>query len=71
MSGETVFHPDDLAWIDSLICEPKYRTGFDRNLWIWEEFQGGNEYLITADVARGDGLDYSVFHTIKLSTILR
>jgi len=69
MSGETVFHPEDLAWIDSNICEPKYRTGFDRNLWIWEEFQPGNEYLITADVARGDGRDYSVFHAIKLSSM--
>jgi len=69
MSGETVFHGDDIAWIENLIREPKYRTGFDRNYWIWEEFAPGEDYLISADVARGDGRDYSVFHTIKLSTM--
>ncbi len=69
MSGETVFHPADLEWIESLIVEPKYRTGFDRNFWIWEEYQPGAEYVISADVARGDGRDYSVFHVIKLQTM--
>ena len=69
MSGETVFHGDDIGWISGLIREPKYRTGFDRNLWIWEEFRPDSEYLISADVARGDGKDYSVFHVVKLNTM--
>ena len=69
MSGETVFHPEDLEWIEELITEPKYRTGFDRNFWIWQEYQQGVQYLISADVARGDGRDYSVFHIIKLDSM--
>jgi len=69
MSGETVFHPEDLEWIAELITEPKYRTGFDRNFWIWQEYQQGVQYLISADVARGDGRDYSVFHIIKLDSM--
>ncbi len=69
MSGETVFHGDDIAWISENIREPKYRTGFDRNFWIWEEFQPDGDYLISADVARGDGKDYSVFHLFKLNTM--
>jgi len=69
MSGETVFHGDDLAHIEAHIREPKYRTGFDRNYWIWEEFQPEHNYMISADVARGDGRDYSVFHVIKLTTM--
>jgi hypothetical protein len=69
MSGETVFHPEDINELENLICEPKYKTGFDRNLWIWEEFQPGNSYIISADVARGDGKDYSAFHVIKLETM--
>jgi hypothetical protein len=68
-SGESVIHPDDIVWIESNVCEPKYRTSFDRNMWIWEEYTPGNTYLLVADVARGDGADYSVFHIIKLETM--
>ena len=68
MSGETVFHPEDMQWIKENLEDPKYRTGFDRNLWIWEEYQAGSSYMVSADVARGDGNDYSVFHVIKLET---
>ena len=68
MSGETVFHPEDMELIEQNLCEPKYKTGFDRNLWIWEEYQPGFSYLISADVARGDGQDYSTFHVFKLET---
>ena len=45
------------------------RTGFDRNLWIWEERKPENTYMIAADVARGDGKDYSVCHVFKLETM--
>ena len=69
MSGETVFHPDDMNFVETIIKEPKYKTGFDRNFWIWEEFQQGNTYMISADVARGDGNDYSTFHLFKIETM--
>ena len=68
MSGETVFHPDDMKRIQETLCEPKYRTGFDRNLWIWEEYDPQFNYMLAADVARGDGQDYSSFHIFKLET---
>jgi len=68
-SGETVIYPDDLARIGECVKEPKYKTGFDRNFWIWEEFQPEASYLLSADVARGDGKDYSVFHIFKLETM--
>jgi hypothetical protein len=69
MSGETVIHPADIQKMLSLVRDPKHRTGFDRNYHIWEEFQAGSEYLLVADVARGDGKDYSVFHVVKLNTM--
>ena len=69
MSGETVFHGSDISIIEENISEPKYKTGFDRNMWIWEEYNAGEQYLLTADVARGDGKDYSVFHIFKLGTM--
>jgi len=68
-SGETVIHPEDIAYMEKLTKEPKYRTSFDRNMWIWEEYQPEASYLMVADVARGDGADYSVFHIIKLETM--
>jgi hypothetical protein len=68
-SGETVIHPDDIAWVETNVKDPKYRTSFDRNMWIWEEYNPECTYLLVADVARGDGADYSVFHIIKLDTM--
>tara|TARA_X000001388_G_C2233301_1_gene124104 strand:- start:1515 stop:3098 length:1584 start_codon:yes stop_codon:yes gene_type:complete len=68
MSGETVFHPEDMELLAQTLEEPKYKTGFDRNLWIWEEFRQESTYMITADVARGDGADYSTFHIFDITT---
>jgi len=66
MSGETVFHPEDMEKIAIALEEPKYKTGFDRNLWIWEEYNIEHSYMMAADVARGDGQDYSTFHIFDL-----
>jgi len=68
-SGETVIDSDDMEWLLSNVCEPKYRTGFDRNFWIWEEFDPTCNYLMSVDVSRGDGADFSTFHIIKLETL--
>ena len=68
-SGETVIDPECMEWLLSVVKEPKYRTGFDRNFWIWEEFDPTCNYLMVADVARGDGADNSAFHIIKLETL--
>ena len=68
-SGETVIDPEDLNKLAQNTKEPKYKTAFDRNFWIWEEYDSSCNYLMVADVARGDGADYSVFHIIKLETL--
>jgi hypothetical protein len=68
-SGETVIHPDDLQVIFNNVKEPMYRTGYDRNFWMWERYDPNFTYLLTADVARGDGSDHSVFHILKLETM--
>jgi hypothetical protein len=68
-SGETVIDGDDIQRLKKTISEPKYRTGVDRNYWIWEEFKPENTYLLVADVSRGDGADFSVFHIFKLETM--
>ncbi len=68
-SGETVVDPECMEWMLQNVKEPKFRTGFDRNFWIWEEFDPKCNYLLVADVARGDGADYSTFHIVKLETL--
>jgi len=66
-SGETVIYPEDIEYIEkNLICEPKYKTGFDRNFWIWKEHDPERSYILVADVARGDGKDFSAFHIIDV-----
>ena len=70
MSGETVLNPDDLMKIENeQLMDPEYRTGFDRNLWIWETYNPEHSYLMVADVSRGDGRDFSAFHIINLHTL--
>jgi len=69
VSGETVIHPDDIEWYLERTCAPEYRTGFDRNYWIWKKYDAAKPYLIVADVARGDGKDNSAFHIFELETM--
>jgi hypothetical protein len=69
VSGETVIHPDDIQWYLEKTKAPEYRTGFDRNYWIWKKYDPLKPYLIVADVARGDGKDNSAFHIFELETM--
>ena len=68
-SGETVVHGDDLKVILENIEEPQRRTGFDRNYWIWETPVEGRDYLTVADIARGDGTDFSVAHVFDVQSM--
>jgi hypothetical protein len=69
MSGETVFSSEDMETYLGMVAEPKYRTGFDRNLWIWENAVESENYFISADVARGDGKDFSTALVFKTNTM--
>ena len=50
------------------VSDPVERRGIDGNLWIWEYPDYSKNYLISADVARGDGSDYSAFHIWEIKT---
>ena len=69
VSGETVIHPDDIQWYLERATAPEYRTGFDRNYWIWKQYDPEKPHLIVADVARGDGKDNSAFHIFELASM--
>ena len=68
-SGETVINPEDLELLHGGLSDPIYRSGFDRNFWIWEKYEEGVPYILSADVARGDGADFSCFHIVRVDTM--
>ena len=66
-SGRSVVDPAILEWYkEKMCCEPTEKSGFDRNLWIWNYPDYSKKYLICADVARGDGTDYSAAQVFDL-----
>jgi hypothetical protein len=68
-SGDVVFYPEWIEMIkNTTIKEPLEKRGVDKNLWIWESVDYSREYMVTADVARGDGKDYSACHIIDIQT---
>ena len=68
-SGNTVIPAEIIEFYKaSFVQEPITKGGFDGNLWIWEYAQHGKSYIVCADVARGDGSDYSAFHVIDATT---
>ena len=68
-SGDTVFFPEHIDFYETThIKDPLEKRGVDQNLWIWEPADYSRDYLITADVSRGDGKDYSAFHIFDVES---
>jgi hypothetical protein len=68
-SGETVIEPETLMFYkETYIQEPIEKGGFDGNLWKWEHVDYNKSYMVVADVARGDGADYSTCHVFDIVT---
>lgn len=69
-SGNTVIEPQILDWYKiNQIKNPIEKRGVNHSYWIWEYPDFNELYVVCADVARGDGNDYSAAHVIKLSTM--
>jgi hypothetical protein len=68
-SGEVVYYPEHIEYyLSTHIIDPVERRGADKNLWIWESADYSRNYIVIADVARGDGKDYSAFHVFDIET---
>ena len=63
-SGDTFLGSEEIEWMKQNIVPPIAREGDDRNVWIWKYPLSDHNYVISADVARGDSKDYSTFHVI-------
>jgi len=68
ISGETYLDGTTLDWLSKIVTPPKMREGPDNNVWIWKQPLTENEYVISADVSRGDAKDYSTFHIIDINS---
>jgi hypothetical protein len=68
-SGDTVFYSEWIEFIETTtIKDPLERRGADRNLWVWEPADYSRDYMVVADVARGDGKDFSAAHVMDIET---
>lgn len=66
-SGETFIDQMFLNNYESIIKDPKEKRHHG-DLWIWVDPDYSMQYIVAADVARGDGADYSAFHVICVET---
>jgi len=55
--------------LNTNVCEPTEKRGVDSNLWIWMPPNYTKDYIVCADVARGDATDYSAFHILEMETL--
>ena len=66
-SGDTVIDPALLTWYrDTYVMDPVEKGAFDGNLWKWEYPNYNKQYMVVADVARGDASDYSTAQVIDI-----
>lgn len=69
-SGHTVVPVESLKWYnDTYVLDPIQTRGAGNDVWIWKFVDYSKNYLITADIARGDGSDYSTFHIFDVETL--
>ena len=69
-SGNTVIDVDTLKFYkETFIRPPIEMRGPNKELWIWERVNYKKTYLLCADVARGDGSDYSTAHILDVETM--
>lgn len=48
---------------------PQFVSGHDEEIWIWEKPIKGHKYILSSDVARGDGEDASTIVMIDFTTM--
>ena len=64
-----MFYNEYLEYYEkSFIKDPLERRGADQNLWVWENADYTRSYIVVADVARGDGKDFSTCHVMDVET---
>lgn len=68
-SGETVIEPETLKYYDTLIEDPIEKRDVGGVYWLWDYPDPLKSYMVIADVARGDGKDFSTFHVFDIEKL--
>ena len=69
-SGYTVVEGSTLKWYEEThVKDPIEKRGFDGNYWLWDYPNYSRDYVVVADVARGDSTDYSAFHVFDVESV--
>lgn len=68
-SGNTVVDMKLIEEYKKLTIDPIEIRGSDYSFWIWERPDYSKNYIVSADVARGDGNDFSAFQVIDTTNI--
>lgn len=63
-SGNTYVTAETLIDVMHHVQEPIEKTGPGNGLWIWKYPTTGTDYVVSADVSRGDSADYSTCQII-------
>jgi len=54
---------------ETQVCEPLEKRGVDANLWVWSPPNYTKDYIVCADVSRGDATDFSALHVIDVESM--
>jgi hypothetical protein len=66
-SGNTLIEGENLEFYEqTYMQEPIEHRFMGGDYWIWQYPDYSRQYIVCADVARGDGSDYSAFHIIDV-----
>ena len=69
-SGDDWDNEELLQWYKETMCkDPSEQRGMNGEYWIWEYPDYSRDYMVVADVARGDGGDFSAFHIIDVEKV--
>ena len=69
-SGDTVIEPTTLNYYqENTVREPVERRDQNGSYWLWKYPDSMKTYAVVADVARGDGKDYSTFHVFDVDEL--
>lgn len=69
-SGGNVIDEEYIEYIEKNdCCDPSWVAGLQKDIWIWKKPVVGHRYILSADVARGDGEDSSAFVIIDFTTL--
>ena len=68
-SGHTVVEGETLLWYKENVVKDPIEKRYSGDMWIWQYPKYTKSYVLTADVARGDGEDYSAFHVIDIESM--